>query len=140
MSKHVNYGLRNRLIKQYNTHGKLLVAVDFDDTVFPFSVPDKEVEHVRELIRRLNTGGHEVIVFTCRHDEEPVKAFYHTQGMKYDYFNESPVKDEEVGLGKIYFNVLLDDKAGLNEVYCTLESVLCTIEAFKSLPSKKVSL
>lgn len=138
MSKHINYGLRNKLIKQYNEHGKLLVAVDFDDTVYPFSVPDSEIQHIRDLVIKLNQQGHEVIVFTCRHEEEPVKAFYKGAGMKYDYFNDSPVKSEDVGLGKIFFNILLDDKAGLSEAYCTLESVLCTIEAFKNLKKSKV--
>lgn len=45
-------------------------------------------------------------------------------GIKVDYINESPIMNTR----KPYYNILLDDRAGLQEAADTLNSVLNLIE------------
>lgn len=42
--------LLNRLHKQYKEHGKLLIAFDFDDTVYPFTWPDELLKPIRDIL------------------------------------------------------------------------------------------
>ena len=117
-----------QLLKQYNQHGKLLIAFDFDDTVFPLNVGAVDVKPVHKVLQKAKAQGHTLIMFTCRHEPTEPLAYCHSNNIAVDYFNTSPVLTKEVGLGKIYYNVLLDDKAGLEQAIYTLNQVLDYIE------------
>lgn len=129
----MNVRFYGKLIDQYKKYGKLIIAVDFDDTVFPYSgdVDCGILRSCQDCVRKANAQGHDVILFTCRDDQRIPSQYFHFNEMRYDYFNESPVKDIDTGLGKIYYNILLDDKAGLLESLSTLQQVLLTIEEMK---------
>lgn len=129
----MNVKFYNKLIEQYKQHRKLIIAFDFDDTVFPYSkdVDGFIISKCQECVRKANEQGHDVILFTCRDDQRIPSQYFHFNNMRYDYFNESPVKDVDTGMGKIYYNILLDDKAGLYESLSTLQQVLLTIDELK---------
>tara|TARA_Y100001938_G_scaffold137499_1_gene201760 strand:+ start:381 stop:752 length:372 start_codon:yes stop_codon:yes gene_type:complete len=117
--------LLDKLLRQYEEHGTLIVAFDYDDTL----VTDKdEYEEfcirARKALQRCNDNDLEVIIFTCRDDEVPVMAKLSRYGLCYDYFNESPFNTEASGHGKPYYNIFIDDKAGCNEALETLEHFL----------------
>lgn len=120
--------LKSQLLRQYKENGSLIIAFDYDDTVFPYNVSDDELLYVRYVLRKAKKQGHTLICFTCRDSEDKVGSFCLEHGILYDWFNESPVKLKEVGLGKIYYNIFLDDKAGLELATNTLLSVLLEIE------------
>lgn len=120
---------RDKLLAQYKEHGHLIVAVDFDDTLCPSTDAANNVtKRVRRAIGRCNDLGMVIIVFTCRHIEKEVREYLDSKKLTYDHFNESPVHSEVCGFGKPYYNIFLDDKAGLNEALTTLEEVLHVIE------------
>lgn len=106
----------DKLLKTYQEHGKIIVGVDFDDTIYPFSddVNEKDCEFRIKLLKRLKD---KIIIclYTCS-DETSLRykiSLMKEWGISPDYVNESPV---EIGNGaKPYFNLLLDDKAGLEE-------------------------
>lgn len=114
--------LLERLIAQYKKQDKLIVAYDIDDTVRPMYCADcGEVQSLlRKLKNRLNAY---FIVFTSNEDIDGVKAYLNEHNLPYDAINENapfvPFKN-----GKIFYNVLLDDKAGLGETVKTLEQLV----------------
>ena len=114
--------LLERLITQYKKQDKLIVAYDFDDTVRPMYCAD--CSDVQSLLRKLKTTLNAYfIVFTSNKDIEGVKKYLDEYFLPYDAINKNapfvPFKD-----GKVFYNVLLDDKAGLGEVVNTLEQLV----------------
>lgn len=120
---------RDKLLAQFKQHQDLIVAVDFDDTLCPSHEDYNDItKQVRAAIRRCNEIGLTVMVFTCRHEPDEVLAFLEKHGLEAQHFNESPIRCETVGFGKPYYNIFLDDKAGLYEALATLKEVLHVIE------------
>lgn len=105
-----------KLIDQYVKHGSLIVAVDFDDTVYPFSEELSDLEYVREVVRKAKSQGHKLLLLTCRDKYEgQVKRFLTAHGIEVDYFNEVTVSGEGWGGegSKPFYSWFLDDKASL---------------------------
>ena len=114
--------LLERLITQYKKQDKLIIAYDIDDTVRPMYCAD--CGNVQSLLRKINnTLDAYFIVFTSNEDIDGVKKYLDKWEIPYDAINENApfVSFKE---GKIFYNVLLDDKAGLGEVMNTLEQLI----------------
>jgi hypothetical protein len=114
--------LLERLISQYKKQDKLVVAYDFDDTVRPMYCAS--CSQVQSLLRKINdTLNAYFIVFTSNKNLNDVRQYLDKWEIPYDAINENapfvPFKD-----GKIFYNVLLDDKAGLGETVNTLEQLI----------------
>lgn len=112
--------LVNKLLDQYYKHGSIIVAYDFDDTVYPFSLDVEELKDTVNLIKKLAVCGHKVYCYTSNEDIEKVTMYLHFNNIPYCSINESPVKS----VGKQFYSVLLDDKAGLQETKEVLEMFL----------------
>lgn len=115
-----------RLLRIYREHGSLTVAVDFDNTLYDFHYRNEKAQRneydfseIAELVRRLKAVNCFIIIWTANEDREFIKQFLAEQQIPYDLINEeSPYfKGQE---RKIYYNVLLDDAAGLRETYLLL--------------------
>lgn len=108
-----------KLIKIYKEHGKIIVGVDFDDTLFTFDKNNKQLhENVRKLLLDIKS---KIILclFTVADKQSLTYKEYimeHCWDIKPHYINESPVKKWGNSV-KPYFNILLDDKAGLPYTY-----------------------
>ena len=118
--------LLERLITQYKKQEQIVVAYDFDDTVRPMCCGD--CGHIHSLLRMLKEKANAyLIVFTSNEDIESVENYLFKWEIPYDSINQNapfvPFKD-----GKIFYNILLDDKSGLGEVVNTLEQFLYLIE------------
>lgn len=113
-----------RLRNDWNEHGKLIVAVDYDSTLMPY-LPEEyaykeQFEEVRQLVRELSTMGCIIIIFTASDESRHgnIKASLKAMNIKWDLFNESPEYIPNIGkTGKVYANAYLDDRAGLSEVF-----------------------
>lgn len=117
--------LLDRLITQYKKQDKIVVAYDFDDTVRPMYCAS--CEQVQSLLRKIsNTLDAYFIVFTSNKNIDDVRNYLDKWEIPYDSINENapfvPFKE-----GKIFYNVLLDDKAGLGETVNTLEQLIYLI-------------
>lgn len=114
--------LLQRLIEQYEKQDKLIVAYDFDDTVKPYWCAD--CSKVQSILRRLrdNIDAY-FIVYTCNKDHEKIKKFLDKWDIPYDSINENAPFAPDID-GKLFYNVFLDDKAGLGEVVNTLDQFL----------------
>ena len=73
----------NRLLEEWDKYGKLVVAYDFDNTVYGKS---ESHDQVIELLKTCKELGHYLIVFTCRPAEEYniVEEYLQSNDIPYD--------------------------------------------------------
>lgn len=123
--------LLTKLLNAYGEHNSLIVGVDFDDTVFPFTKNEENVKRcdkVRNLLLSLKSRMEKRLIL-CLYsvaDEQTLvykKHIMDLYGLDPQYINEGPV-DSKWNSKKPYFNILLDDKTGLNDSVETLEKFL----------------
>lgn len=119
----------NRLYKEYQTHKKLIIAIDFDDTVFDFHEENHSYERVLTVIRACQDLGFYIVLFTGSPKEKwPEQLKYlDERDVHVDSVNTNPISLPFGNDGKIYYNILLDDRAGLGESLSILELVIAEI-------------
>lgn len=129
----------DRLEKEWREHGKIVIAVDYDSTIFPYHTidNDNDIERVIKTLKIAKETGAYIAIFTCsspdRHDE--IRDYCKTKGLDIDSINENPIHLPYGHHGKIYANIYLDDRAGLNEALNILEFAM-----YKIRGSKKVQM
>jgi hypothetical protein len=115
-----------RLIKEYKEHGKLIVALDFDDTVFDFHKVGSTYPRVLDLAARCSALGFYIVLFTGGDPKDygVQKEYLARHGVIVSSVNCNPIPLPFGNHGKPYYNILLDDRAGLGEACTVLESLL----------------
>lgn len=112
-----------RLISEYKKYGSLTIGFDFDGTVFDYHGTGASYEQVRQLLRDLKEIGCKIICWTANNDLEFVNKFLKENNIPFDGINTDGIK-----LGwdsrKPFFSALLDDRAGLLQVYEELTEVV----------------
>ncbi|WP_316786742.1 hypothetical protein [Pedobacter frigiditerrae] len=105
-----------RLIDEYQKYGSIVIAYDFDDTVYDFHKKGRMYNQVIDLLRELNSINCFLICWTGQEDIQLVKTYLAENNIPFDTINENPpfYKSES---RKVYANAYLDDRAGLNQVY-----------------------
>jgi hypothetical protein len=116
-----------RLFKVYKEYNNLFVAFDFDHTVFDYDGVGDTYPKVEAIIKRAAKYS-TLILFTARENEKLEFAVNYCieHGFAPDLVNENPVLDTR----KPYWNILLDDTAGLWESYQVLSKVLDKIDHY----------
>ena len=107
--------LLSRLIEQYRKQDRLVIAYDFDDTVRPYWC--SSCEDVKSVLRiAKDTLNAYFIVYTCNPHHDKIKDYLDKEEIPYDSINENaPFINPEMISGKLFYNLFLDDKAGLGE-------------------------
>ena len=109
----------NRLLKEYQQYGSIVVAFDFDNTVFDYHKQGLDCSEIIDLLQKLKSINCFLIVWTANADTDFVRQYCETQAIPFDAINEnSPFFTSHSR--KIYYNELLDDRAGLTESYMRL--------------------
>lgn len=119
-----NAGAIERLIKEYKTHGKLVVGFDFDNTVFDVHNNGCNYSDIINLLRECKKLGFLLCLYTSEPDEDWLEwkiQYCGHFGIEPDYINDSPLLP---GTKKPFFNILLDDRAGLESAYIILKTVV----------------
>lgn len=122
----------DRLLLEYDLHGRLIICVDFDDTIFDFHKKGYTYEYVIQLLKRWQEYA-DIIVWTGNGEEQYdlINSYCKEQGIQIYGINcDSSVK---VTGRKIYANVYLDDRAGLAETYEILLRLINEIDNRKEL-------
>lgn len=116
-----------RLLKEYKLHGSLFIGFDFDSTIHDFHKNGSTYEQVIELLRELKEINCKLICWTAYKDLEYVKAYLEQYSIPFDSINEGgiPLNYESK---KPFFSVLLDDRAGLIQVYNELSLLVQIIK------------
>lgn len=103
-----------RLLKEWDEHGTLFVAFDFDNTVFDYHNKGFTFPRIEFLLQQCKKEGFKLILFTAKETQDELEkciAYCEKFGYKPDYINESPIMNTK----KPYYNILLDDRAGLQQ-------------------------
>ena len=116
-----------RLKQEYVKYGSLVVAFDFDNTVYDFHKKGSTYNNVIELLRKLKEKNCFLICWTANENTGVVVEYLVENNIPYDSVNENPPFFKS-NAKKIYHNVLLDDRAGLIQVYTELLELLKFIE------------
>lgn len=123
-----NESLR-RLINDYRKHGSLVIAYDFDNTVYDYHNKGEKYEEIIWLLRKLKSHNCELICWTANEDLGFIKKYLIDNDIPFDAINENPYFFKDKESRKIYYNALLDDRAGLQQVYTELDT-LCYVLAY----------
>ena len=106
-----------RLKEEFEAHKKLIIAYDLDSTVFDYHNTGASYEMVKDLIRKYREYAY-FIVFTSSEPDRynEIESILQKENLPYDSINDDapfiPFKGR-----KVYYNILLDDRAGLNQTY-----------------------
>lgn len=116
-----------RPLEEYKKYGKLIVAFDFDNTIFDYYNRGLYCKDIIDLLAECSNKGFTMILFTCEEDDERLKwkkKYCNHYGIRVDHVDESPIYNTK----KLYFHILLDDRAGLEEAMNTLNAVIQIID------------
>jgi len=121
-----------RLRDEYLKYGGLIIACDFDDTLYDFHKKGRSYNDVIELLRRWRPYA-EILITSCvnRTDTERIRfihRYLRENEIPYDKVNQHSAKSPTPEANKLYYNVLLDDRAGLRESYEVLLRLITEIE------------
>lgn len=128
----------DRLYEEWKQHGKIIIACDYDDTIRNWKMKDYETyDKVLDLLRKCKETGAYIVIFSaCDKDRHPeITEFCEKHGVKIDAINQNPIKLPYGNNGKVYANIFLDDRAGLEESLTILETVMYKIRADKNIDS-----
>lgn len=124
-----DYRAIERLVLDYIKHGQLIIAYDYDSTVYDFHRKGHEFPLVMKLLRECRPYA-KFIVYTHsnddRHDE--IKAYLDEHDLPYDSINEGLVWANGKKEGKLFYSHFLDDRAGLRSAYIVLDKALDIIK------------
>jgi hydroxymethylpyrimidine pyrophosphatase-like HAD family hydrolase len=110
----------NRLMEEYKQYNSLVVAFDFDDTVYDFHKKGRIYQDVMVLLRKLKSINCYLICWTGQENPEFVAQYLKENNIPFDAINENPPFHKSTSR-KVYANAYLDDRAGLQQVYQELK-------------------
>lgn len=120
----------NRLLSEYRVHKSLIVAVDFDDTVFDFHEAGFQYPEVLQLLSECQELGFHIVLFTGSHPDkyDSQRAYLANRGISIQHINQNPIPLPFGNHGKMYYNILLDDRAGLGQACTILRHTIAAIQ------------
>lgn len=118
-----------RLWDEYHKYNELIIAADFDSTLYDFHKNGETYEMMSQLIRDLYDLNCHIIIWTANKNTEFIKQYLADNNIPYHSINEeSPAgikflynSDCSLIPRKLYANAYLDDRGGLDQAYKELE-------------------
>ncbi len=123
-----------RLTQEWKKHSKIIIAVDFDDTISTWGLNTKdECNFVIEKLKTYQEMGAYVVIFTaCKEDRyKDISDFCYNNGLTISSINKNPIDLPYGNVSKVYANIFLDDRAGLFEALEILDGALANMRALK---------
>lgn len=120
----------DRLYFEYSLHKKLIIALDFDDTIFDFHKKSRAYDNVISLIKECQELGFYIVIFTGSPLDKynSIREYCINIGIQITSINKNAFPLPFGNDGKIYFNILLDDRSGLGQSYDILQRTLQKIK------------
>lgn len=122
----------NRLRNEYEEYKSLVICYDFDNTVFDFHKKGNTYHQVIKLLQDLKKANCILICFTANSDSEFVINYCKENNIPIDKLNENP-DFFKCDSRKIYYNALLDDRAGLYQTYYELKTLINYLKYTKQI-------
>ena len=125
---------KERLVKEWLEHDNIILAVDFDDTIFHWRHRSQEkCDNTISLVKWAQSTGAHIMIHTAsdtdRHPE--IIKYCNSKGIKVDSINKNPIPMPYGNEGKPYYNWQLCDRSGLVYAEQVLE------EAIKEVLTRK---
>jgi hypothetical protein len=118
-----------RLVTEWVKHKSIIIAYDYDNTVFDYHNIGYEFDGVIETLIECKNYGAKFIVFSCspkdRHSE--MISYLNSKKIPWDTINENIIQLHG-GEGKVFYNILLDDRGGLKSAYSILVAALTVMK------------
>lgn len=114
-----------RLKADYDKHGKLIVAFDFDNTLYDFHNVGDTYPKLKSLLVDCQYVGFTIIIYTGNDDYSLIHRTMSELGINTYSINESKVPSNTI---KPYANIVLDDRSGLKSAYKTLNKLITDIK------------
>lgn len=114
----------NRLREEYNKFGKLIIAYDFDDTIYDFHNKGRKYDKVIDLLRRWKDNAY-FIIYTASEESRyrEIESYVRDNNIPFNSINEN-IRGLNIPKGKkLYYNIFLDDRAGLDSTYNILNKL-----------------
>lgn len=113
-----------RLIKEYEKHKSLIIAVDFDNTIYDTHNQGLNLQPTIELIKQVYALGFEVYCFTANNDYTLIRHIWARDlGIQNIKINESSL-DKQFDSRKPFYSLLIDDRAGMSNSLDLLTTML----------------
>lgn len=130
-----------RLWEEYHKHKGLIIAVDFDSTLYDFHKKGETYEMMFQLVRDLHKIGCHIIIWTANKNTEFIKTYLAENNIPYHSINEeSPAglkflynSDCSLIPRKLYANAYLDDRGGIIQTYTELELLVYLLAHAKNI-------
>jgi len=135
-----------RLIKDWLDHGKLIIALEFDDVLIEnrFSTPEDRKnfdEVVKILVFAQSIGCYIAIWTSCSPDRyEFISDYCRFKGLNIDSINETPISTPYGSYKKIQYNWLLDSHAGLEQALDILNYACWRVKSEKKFKSENFDI
>lgn len=110
-----------RLIREDIQYGSLIIAFDFDNTIHDYHNVGDNYPRTIKALNKAQLRGHTLVLFTSNPDTDFCLQYCKGIGLDIKWVNKSPIA---MGGVKPYYNLLLDDRAGLGEALKLLEAIL----------------
>jgi hypothetical protein len=120
-----------RLTKEWKEHKKIILAVDFDDTLSPWKFDDFNYQEVFNLIKEAKALGAYIVIFSaCKAERFDYIRNYCKEigGFEIDGINENVIELPYGNDRKIYYNHFLDDRTGLMQAMAILSITMMRIK------------
>lgn len=117
-----------RLYEEYKKYGSLYGAFDFDGTVHDYHKRGESYEMVKQLIRDLYSIGCKLDCWTAYVDHSYVIDFLKENNIPYERINSDGIVLPWTSR-KPFHSFLLDDRAGLIQVYNDLKRLVDEIRS-----------
>lgn len=93
----------------------MIIAIDFDGTIVGHDYPriGAEAPNAFKVLRKLQEGGHKLILLTmrCGRELQDALAYCADRGVKFWAVNENPEQSGWTSSRKVYANLYIDDLA-----------------------------
>jgi hypothetical protein len=119
-----------RLLREYKQYGSIVVAVDFDNTIYDYHQTGMDCSDIMDLLQKLHGISCYIILWTCSEAYDFIEKYCETHQIPYNAINENPPFFKG-NSRKVYYNELLDDRAGLRESFDRLTKLYGEIIAEK---------
>ena len=116
-----------RLFAEYKKHGSLMIGFDFDGTVHDYHNTGASYNLVIQLLRDLKEIGCSLLCWTAYKDHSYVINFLEQNNIPFDGVNTDGIKLPWESR-KPFMSALLDDRAGLIQVYEDLRRLVDTVK------------
>ena len=120
----------NRLFDEYKKYGKLIIACDWDVTLYDYHKKGFKYPKVIELLKECQELNFYICIFTGSPKDKYLQILEDAKnlGLKISSINQNPFPMPFGNDGKIYFNHLLDDRAALGMAYQILRETVLKIK------------